>query len=159
MAVEVPLSVEMAVDVADASGREEPVAAPVPDGRTADISRTRILVIEDDPMVRTMVDAVLRSYGYRCLLAENGPEALAIFEEHGSDISLALLDVIMPGMNGKQVCEALRARSPQLKVLFLTGYTADVIKNRGILVDGIDLLLKPAQSDVLANKIRAMLDS
>jgi two-component system, NtrC family, sensor kinase len=118
-----------------------------------------ILVVEDDPMVRNMVDAVLRSYGYRCLLAENGTEALAIFEKHGKDISLALLDVIMPGMNGKQVCEALRARSPQLKVLFLTGYTADVIKNRGILVDGIDLLLKPAQSDVLANKIREMLDN
>ncbi|GFO69888.1 hypothetical protein GMLC_34670 [Geomonas limicola] len=118
-----------------------------------------ILVVEDDPMVRNMVDSVLQSYGYTVVLAENGEAAIKIFENSWQDISLALLDVVMPGMNGRQVCEALRALKPQLKVLFLTGYTADVIKDRGILVDGIDLLPKPAQSDVLAKKIRDMLDA
>ncbi|WP_246399447.1 PAS domain S-box protein [Geomonas silvestris] len=118
-----------------------------------------ILVVEDDAMVRNMVDSVLRSYGYSVVLAENGEEALSIFETRWQEISLALLDVVMPGMNGRQVCEALRALAPQLKVLFLTGYTADVIKDRGILVDGIDLIPKPAQSDVLAKKIRDMLDA
>jgi PAS domain S-box-containing protein len=118
-----------------------------------------ILVVEDDPMVRHMVDSVLKAYGYRVLLAGNGEEAIECFEKNGHTVDLALLDVIMPGMNGRQVCELFRQRSPQLKVLFLTGYTADVIKDRGILVDGIDLMLKPAQPAQLAKKIRDMLDA
>ena len=118
-----------------------------------------ILVVEDDPMVRLLVDSVLENYGYRVLQAESGAQAIEIFEANGRKIDLALLDVIMPKMNGRQVCEALRERSPKLKVLFLTGYTADLIQDRGILVDGIDLMLKPAQPDELAGKIREMLDA
>jgi len=118
-----------------------------------------ILVVEDDPMVRHLVDAVLVSYGYRVLLAESGEQALKLFESYGQSVDLALLDIVMPRMNGSQVCEALRQRAPQLKVLFLTGYTADLIKDRGILVEGIDLILKPAQPDDLAKKIREMLDA
>ena len=118
-----------------------------------------ILVVEDDLMVRHLVDSVLKFYGYRVILAENGEEAVELFEANRQTVELALLDVVMPGMNGRQVCEALRGRSPQLKVLFLTGYTADLIQDRGILVDGIDLMLKPAQPDELAKKIREMLDA
>ena len=121
--------------------------------------RETILVVEDDAMVRNLVESVLRSYGYRVILAENGEQALELYGERWREIDLALLDVIMPGMNGRQVCEALRQRSPQLKVLFLTGYTADLIQDKGILVDGIDLILKPAQPDDLAKKIRLMLDA
>jgi PAS domain S-box-containing protein len=118
-----------------------------------------ILVVEDDAMVRHLVDSVLKNFGYRVLLADSGEQAIKIFEASECPIDLALLDVVMPRMNGRQVCEALRERSPRLKVLFLTGYTADLIQDRGILVDGIDLMLKPAQPDVLAKKIREMLDS
>ncbi|HEY5513684.1 MAG TPA: PAS domain S-box protein [Geomonas sp.] len=118
-----------------------------------------ILVVEDDPMVRHLVDSVLKSFGYSVILAESGEEALEMFEANWRTIDLALLDVIMPRMNGRQVCEALRQRSPQLKVLFLTGYTADLIQDKGILVDGIDLLLKPAQPAELAKKVREMLDA
>jgi two-component system, NtrC family, sensor kinase len=121
--------------------------------------RETILVAEDDPMVRHLVDSVLQSYGYQVLLAENGEEAIELFEAHGERIGLALLDVVMPRMNGRQVCEALRERSPRLKVLFLTGYTADLLKDRGILLEGVELLHKPAQPDVLAKKIREMLDA
>ena len=117
-----------------------------------------ILVVEDDPMVRNLVDSVLQSYGYRVILARDGEEALELFAEHWHRIDLALLDVILPRMNGRQLCETLRERAPRLKVLFLTGYTADVIEDRGILVDGIDLLLKPAQPVELAQKIRDLLD-
>jgi len=118
-----------------------------------------ILVVEDDPMVRHLVDSVLASFGYRVLLAESGEQAIELFEANSQGIDLVLLDVIMPRMNGSQVCGALRQRAPQLKVLFLTGYTADLIKDRGILVDGIDLILKPAQPDELAQKVREMLDA
>jgi len=121
--------------------------------------RETVLVVEDDPMVRNLVDSVLKSYGYRVLLAENGEDAIGIFEANPQKIDLALLDVVMPGMNGGQVCEALRARASRLKVLFVTGYTSDLIRDKGILVDGVDLMLKPVQPDRLAMKIRQMLDA
>ena len=135
------------------------LAAPTPLAVAPRGGRETILVVEDDAMVRNLVESVLRSYGYRVILAENGEQALELYGERWREIDLALLDVIMPGMNGRQVCEALRQRSPQLKVLFLTGYTADLIQDKGILVDGIDLILKPAQPDDLAKKIRLMLDA
>ena len=121
--------------------------------------RETILVVEDDPTVRHLLDSVLKTFGYGVLLAESGDEAIELFEANWREIDLALLDVIMPQMNGRQVCEALRQRSPKLKVLFLTGYAADLIQDRGILIDGIDLLLKPAQPDELAKKVREMLDA
>ena len=121
--------------------------------------RETILVVEDDPTVRHLLDSVLKTFGYGVILAESGDEAIELFEANWQKIDLALLDVVMPKMNGRQVCEALRQRSPQLKVLFLTGYAADQIQDRGILVDGIDLLLKPAQPDELAKKVREMLDA
>jgi PAS domain S-box-containing protein len=143
-----PLTIEDR-EKAEERGSSEPVRG----------GKETILVVEDDAMVRHLVDSVLRSFGYRVLLAENGEEAIALFEANWHAIDLALLDVIMPRMNGKQVCEVLRGRSPRLKVLFLTGYTADLIQDKGILVDGIDLILKPAQPDDLAKKVRAMLDA
>jgi PAS domain S-box-containing protein len=140
--------------VAPLAERAEQAPAAAPLG-----GRERILVVEDDPMVRHLVDSVLKNFGYEVILAESGEQAIELFEANWRRIDLAILDVIMPRMNGGQVCEALRQRSPQLKVLFLTGYTADLIQDKGILVDGIDLLLKPAQPAELAKKIREMLDA
>ncbi|MCM0081432.1 PAS domain S-box protein [Geomonas sp. Red32] len=118
-----------------------------------------ILVVEDDPAVRHLVDSVLTRFGYSVLLAESGEQALDLFERNPNDIDLALLDVIMPKMNGKQVCEELRSRDPQLKVLFLSGYTSDVIEDKGIEMDGIDIIMKPAKPSELAKKIRDLLDA
>jgi PAS domain S-box-containing protein len=129
-------------------------AAPMPEG-----GKETILVVEDDPAVRHLVQSVLKRYGYQVLLAENGEEAIELFESKWQDVDLALLDVIMPKLNGKQVCDALRQRAPRLKVLFLTGYTADLIQDKGILVEGIDVIMKPAKPVDLAKKIREMLDA
>ncbi|WP_129125478.1 PAS domain S-box protein [Geomonas oryzae] len=118
-----------------------------------------ILVVEDDPAVGRLVESVLRRYGYRVMLAGSGEDALELFESNGHDISLALLDVIMPKMNGKQLCEALRERSPHLKVLALSGYTADVIEDKGIFMEGVDIIKKPAKPLELARKVREMLDA
>jgi two-component system NtrC family sensor kinase len=118
-----------------------------------------ILVVEDDPAVGRLVESVLKRYGYRVMLAGSGEDALELFESNGTDISLALLDVIMPKMNGKQLCEALRERSPHLKVLFLSGYTADVIEDKGIFMEGVDIIKKPAKPLELARKVREMLDA
>jgi len=127
---------------------------PAPDG-----GKETLLVVEDDPAVRCLVESVLKAFGYTVLMAESGEEAIELFEKHRQRIDLALIDVIMPKMNGKQLCEALRQQSPRLKVLFLSGYTADLIKDKGILVEGIDILMKPAKPTDLAKKIREMLDA
>jgi len=147
-------SIYLPLTVADPEKASERTSSEPPRG-----GKETILVVEDDAMVRHLVDSVLRNFGYRVLLAESGEEAIDLFAANWHSIDLALLDVIMPRMNGKQVCEVLRERCPRLKVLFLTGYTADLIQDRGILVDGIDLMLKPAQPDELAKKVRAMLDA
>ncbi|EKD37212.1 MAG: hypothetical protein ACD_75C01215G0001, partial [uncultured bacterium] len=118
-----------------------------------------IFVVEDDASVGRLVESVLKRYGYNVILAGSGEEALEIYQSRSHDISLALLDVIMPKMNGKELCEKLRERSPQLKVLFLSGYTADLIQDKGIAMDGIDLIRKPAKPMELARKVREMLDA
>ncbi|GFO63238.1 PAS domain S-box protein [Geomonas paludis] len=119
-----------------------------------------ILVVEDDAAVGRLVESVLKRYGYQVILANSGDEALELFPSRGQEISLALLDVIMPKMNGKQLCEELRRHSPKLKVLFLSGYTADVIQDKGIFMEeGVDIIKKPARPIELAKKVREMLDS
>jgi len=118
-----------------------------------------ILVVEDDPAVRNLVHSVLKRYGYSVILAESGDEAIELFQTNWQNVDLALLDVIMPKMNGKQLCEMLRQRSPRLKVLFLSGYTADLIQDKGIPVEGIDIIMKPAKPMELARKVREMLDA
>jgi len=118
-----------------------------------------ILVVEDDPAVGRLVESVLKRYGYQVLLAASGDEALELHESGAQEIRLALLDVIMPRMNGKELYESLRRRSPQLKVLFLSGYTADLIQDKGIFIDGVDIIKKPAKPIELARKVRDMLDS
>jgi two-component system, cell cycle sensor histidine kinase and response regulator CckA len=118
-----------------------------------------VLVVEDDPAVRRLVDSLLKRYGYTVILAENGDAAIDIFQSKWQDIDLALLDVIMPKMNGRELCELLRKTSPRLKVLFLSGYTSDLIADKGIAVDGIDIIMKPAKPLELARKVRELLDA
>lgn len=132
----------------------EKTAGFVPEG-----GNETVLVVEDDAAVGRLVESVLKRYGYNVILTGSGEEALEIYESRWRDINLALLDVIMPKMNGKQLCEKLRERSPQLKVLFLSGYTADLIQDKGISMDGVDIIRKPAKPIELARKVREMLDS
>ena len=140
-----------------ASGKEQQTEKSqplVPEG-----GQETILVVEDDPAVRHLVDSVLKRYGYTVIQAGSGEEALELFQSRSSEISLALLDVIMPKMNGKQLCEALRQRSPDLKVLFLSGYTADLLHDKGIRMEGIEIIGKPAKPIEIAKKVREMLDA
>jgi PAS domain S-box-containing protein len=140
------------VDVPQEAVRVAPMAVPLGGEET-------ILVVEDDPAVRRLVESVLKRFGYAVLLAGSGEEALALYEAQADEVHLALLDVILPKMNGKEVCEALRQRSPRLKVLFLSGYAHDVIQGKGIRVDGIDMITKPAKPLELAKKVRELLDA
>jgi len=117
-----------------------------------------ILLVEDEDGVRSFTRAVLEGYGYRVLEASSGEEAIAIGRGPVGEIHLLLSDIVLTGMNGKKVAEQLGRLLPDLKVLFISGYSADVVSDRGILDHDTVLLQKPFSPELLATKIREVLD-
>jgi PAS domain S-box-containing protein len=118
-----------------------------------------ILVVEDDGMVLRMAGTLLKRHGFKILSAAGGSEALAVLERHTGPVHLLLTDVIMPGMNGKELYEILAQRRPGLKVLYMSGYTDDVIAGQGLLEEGTHLIQKPFTVRDLPAKVRQLLDS
>lgn len=117
-----------------------------------------ILVVEDEPAVRAVVESTLRRFGYSVIIAIDGQDAVNTFAAARSRISLVLMDIIMPVMNGKDAADEIRKIQPDAKILFTSGYTADIIRSRGELEEGEELLLKPVNPLDLARKARQMLD-
>jgi signal transduction histidine kinase len=117
-----------------------------------------ILVVEDDAHVRGVLIRGLRRMGYEVLEAGDGQAALAHADTHGLDIDLLVTDVIMPGTNGKELVDALRQARPDLPVLFVSGYTRDMVAHRGIVEADVDLLQKPFTQRELALRVRQILD-
>ena len=117
-----------------------------------------VLVVEDDDAVRDMIASFLRGLGYHVLSAENGNTALIVAEQQKM-IHLILTDVVMPFMNGRQLAEKLRESHPEMKVLYTSGYTQNVIAHHGILDSGLSFIGKPYKPQTLAKKIRNILDS
>jgi signal transduction histidine kinase len=117
-----------------------------------------ILVVEDDADVRAYVVDTLGSLGYDVLEAKNGEAALRLMEEYKT-IGLLLTDVVMPGMNGRKLAEEAVRRNPQLKVLYMTGYSRNAIVHQGRLDAGVDLLQKPISSEQLSIAVRKLLDA
>jgi two-component system cell cycle sensor histidine kinase/response regulator CckA len=117
-----------------------------------------VLVVEDDPIVRQVELSVLRSAGYTVLEAENGEEALRVAGACDRRIDLLLTDIIMPGMNGKDLADIMRKRHEGVKVLFCSGYAEDVIVHHGILDAGIAFLQKPFTPRALTTKLREILN-
>jgi CheY-like chemotaxis protein len=116
-----------------------------------------ILVVEDDPMVRTCVIGQLRVLGYKTIQAANATEALAIVDD-GAAFDLLFTDVIMPGpMNGRQLAEEVAKRRSALKVLFTSGYTENAMVHHGRLDPGVLLLAKPYRRAELARMVRVAL--
>jgi PAS domain S-box-containing protein len=116
-----------------------------------------VLVVEDQQPVRAFVKAALNRYGYRVIEAADGNEAIAVANRHSGQIHLLLTDVVLPGMNGKEMSDRLTALRPGLKVLFMSGYARDVIGHRGVLDPDVAFLHKPFGPDELATKIREVL--
>lgn len=116
-----------------------------------------VLVVEDQEDVRRLVLAVLQEYHYRTLEASTGREALQIVENHHGPIHLMLTDVIMPGMTGKQTADRLKLVRPEMKVIYMSGHTDEVISRRGMLDAGIDYIAKPFTPEGLVRKIRSVL--
>jgi two-component system NtrC family sensor kinase len=117
-----------------------------------------ILVVEDDADVRTYVVETLDGLGYEVLEAADGDEALRLIDKHKS-IDVLLTDVVMPGMNGRNLAEEALRREPRLKVLFMTGYSRNAIVHQGRLDPGVALLQKPLTSEQLTSAIRHLLDA
>ncbi|ABD87241.1 ATP-binding protein [Rhodopseudomonas palustris] len=137
---------------ASADAEELAPTAPIKGG-----SET-VLVVEDDAMVRNFVVTQLRSLGYKTLTAANGAETLAQIDA-GATFDLLFTDVIMPGLNGRQLAEAVKQRRPATKVLYTSGYTENAIVHHGRLDPGVLLLPKPYRKSELARLIRAALNS
>jgi two-component system NtrC family sensor kinase len=117
-----------------------------------------VLVVEDDPQVNKLAVETLEERGYRVLSAPDGPAALEMLDS-APEIDLLLTDVVLPnGMNGRQLSEEVLRRRPDIKVLFVTGYTRNAIIHHGRLDPDIDLLTKPFTADALTRKIRHILD-
>jgi len=118
-----------------------------------------ILVVDDDPSVRKLIVNSLQPLGYKILEASGGAEALRISKAFDDNIDLLLTDVIMPEMDGKELSAILKTSRPMIKALFISGYTDDILADRGILEDGISFLQKPIAPTRLSAKVRQVLDS
>ncbi|HKC66268.1 MAG TPA: PAS domain S-box protein, partial [Pyrinomonadaceae bacterium] len=117
-----------------------------------------ILLAEDDERVRGLVRAVLEDYGYRVLAAENGGAALAISERHSGPIHLLLTDVVMPEISGSELADRLARSHPEMRVLYMSGYTDESIVHHGVLDADMPFIQKPFEPDALGRKVRELLD-
>ena len=117
-----------------------------------------ILLAEDDAMVRDLAVRFLENAGYTVLVAEDGRQAMTLFQEHAGQVDMALLDVVMPAMGGREACEKMRAVQPDLPVLFCSGYSENAIHSNFVLKEGLVLLQKPYARAELLRAVRAVLD-
>jgi CheY-like chemotaxis protein len=117
-----------------------------------------ILLVEDEAAVRELTRMVLSKRGYSVLEALNPADAEQLAGSHGSEIHLLLTDVVMPGMSGRELAKRLTAQRRNLRVLYMSGYTYNVIAEGGTLEDGLSFLQKPFTPQVLAQKVRETLD-
>jgi signal transduction histidine kinase/CheY-like chemotaxis protein len=118
-----------------------------------------VLVVEDQLEVRQLIRRSLEKEGYQVLSTANGEEALRCAQQCEKPIHLLLTDVVMPGMNGKEVADQIQKILPAIPVLFISGYSEDVFETKGILDKNINLIQKPFNSDFLMARIREILDS
>ncbi len=117
-----------------------------------------ILVVEDEPDVLRLIVDILQSVGYNVHGAARGEEAIQVYHEHKKKFDLLLTDVVMPGMNGRELAERLKDFDQKIKTIYMSGYTDDIISHHGVIDSGIILLNKPIHSAKLTETIRNVLD-
>ncbi len=139
---------------------EQPSAAHLADVKKVEHGGSEtILLVEDEPSVRSLVSGVLRTVGYHVLVARNGEDARIVSEQHKGDIHLLVTDVVMPEVSGPQLAEQMTLFYKNLKVLYISGYTDDAIVHHGVLDSTAAFLQKPFTPEALARKVREVLDS
>jgi CheY-like chemotaxis protein len=131
--------------------RESPANIPVGHGEI-------ILVVEDEASILKFAKKLLGELGYTVLTSKVPSQALLLVDEHQNRIDLLVTDVVMPEMNGKELSKRLCEACPELKTLFMSGYTADAIAHRGVLDEGISFIQKPFSKESMAIKVREVLD-
>lgn len=136
----------------------EAAAAPVENPAPA-LGTETILVTEDQNNVRRLVSRMLRGFGYHVLEAANGEEALAAAAAHAGPVHLLITDVVMPEMSGRELGAELKRLRPEIRVLYMSGYTGNAIARRGLLEEGVAFIEKPFTAESLAGKVRDTLGS
>jgi CheY-like chemotaxis protein len=128
---------------------------PMPESRGG---AETVLVVEDDERVRAIAVRALGEAGYRVIASANGREALALLDRFPEAVHLLLTDVVMPEMGGRDLARDVAARRPDVKVLYVSGYTENAIVHHGVLEAGVHYLAKPFTPSTLQAKVRAVLD-
>ena len=117
-----------------------------------------ILIVDDNASIRQLIVETLKPLGYNCLQAGCGEDAVNVLRKHGGEVHLLLTDVVMPGMSGRELAETIRKERPGIKVIFMSGYTENIIAHHGVLEHGINYISKPVTPVTLTQKIRSVLD-
>lgn len=133
------------------TGKSRPGLGPAPHGTET------VLLVEDEDAVRALIRFTLQQCGYTVLETSHGEEAIRVATSHRETIHLLVTDVVMPGMGGRVVAERLRNLHPEMKVLFLSGYTDDAVVRHGILHEQVNFLQKPFSPNALAHQVRKVL--
>ncbi len=118
-----------------------------------------VLLVEDEESVRRLLSLILRRSGYQVLEASSGPEALEIFERRASEIHVVLTDMVMPNMSGRELGQRIQSLRPDTKIMYMSGYTDDVLRGAGALSPGMSFLAKPLRPEVLSARMREVLDA
>ena len=138
---------------------EAPAEVPVaPAAATPRPGDETILFVEDETVVRHLVAEILENSGYTVMQAGDGPSALELLRRHTDTLDLLVTDVVMPGMSGPEVTQAVTSMRPGTQVLYISGYTDSAIGHHGVLEPGIAFLQKPFSADDLTRKVRTLLD-
>lgn len=133
-------------------------ASPAPREQSPEDGTETVLLAEDDRAVLDLAVSVLRRFGYTVLAAQSPQDALALARDHAGDIHLLVTDVVMGGMNGRELCDRVVAVRPGIRALFMSGYPADAIACHGVLEAGIHFIQKPFSVNDLTAKVREILD-
>ena len=118
-----------------------------------------ILLAEDEDMVRSLVKETLEREGYRVLAASNAAEARRLLEENPGPVQLLITDVVMPKMSGRELAQQIFAVRPEIRVLYMSGYTDAAVVNSGILRTEVAFLQKPFTPAALSHKVREVLEA
>lgn len=116
-----------------------------------------VLIAEDNSEVRTFMRYILERAGYRVIESSDGEDAMSQFLKHRDIIQLLIFDVIMPQKSGKEAYEEIKKIRPDIRVLFTSGYTSDIIHRKGILEKGVNFISKPVSPDTFLRKVREAL--
>ncbi|MFZ3047117.1 MAG: response regulator, partial [Desulfatirhabdiaceae bacterium] len=118
-----------------------------------------LLLVEDDPVMLEMAKLMLKTLGYRVLAAMMPDEAIRVAKEHAGKIHLIITDVVMPGMNGRNLAKNIVSLCPEIRSLFMSGYTSNIVAHQGVLDKDVNFIQKPFSIQALAAKVREALDS